>query len=146
MPFSIKKQLKTFKRELGKIFPSSTPLKSSESHKYSDETLTFQRIRNDLKNRSRYKDEKNAYRDYSKLCDKILLQQNDCALRCAQEEKVSNLRRSEALVGDREHKDNLKKCNNVLAVEESSGRDSRVGVKDESESGCSFVFRRFAWF
>lgn len=127
MPFSLKKQLKTIKHEFSKFLPS-TPLKSSKSHKYADESqTTFRNIRNDLRCRNRYKDEKNAYRDYSKICDKILLHQNNCALRCAQEKKVSNLCRSECLLRDQEVKE-------IQAVEESSHCDNKTDDDiDESE-------------
>lgn len=43
-------------------------------------------IRNDLRsNRRHNKNDKNAYRDYSKRCDEVLFYQNNCAARCAQE-------------------------------------------------------------
>lgn len=43
-------------------------------------------IRNDLRsNRCHNKNDKNAYRDYSKRCEEVLFYQNNCAMRCAQE-------------------------------------------------------------
>lgn len=43
-------------------------------------------IRNDLRsNRRHNKNDKNAYRDYSKRCEEVLFYQNNCAMRCAQE-------------------------------------------------------------
>lgn len=143
MPFSIKKQLKTVKRELSKFLPS-TSLKSTKAHNFNDETLTtFRNIRNDLNSRNRYKDEKNANRDYTKLCDKILLQQNNCALRCAQEKKVSNLSRSECLVKDQKEEDNFDKCDRTETAEEPSNCDSRLGGSGESELVFSFVLEHF---
>lgn len=43
-------------------------------------------IRNDLRsNRRHNKNDKNAYRDYSRRCEEVLFYQNNCAMRCAQE-------------------------------------------------------------
>lgn len=135
MPFSIKKQLKTIKRELSKIIPS-TPLKSLKSSKHNETTdqnlPTFKNIRNDLKC-NRYKDEKNAYRDYSKLCDKILLQQNNSALRCAQEKKISNLSRSELLVNAEGRNECKQKRNNLQAVENTNDCDNKINDNEGSE-------------
>ncbi|XP_055297596.1 kinesin-like protein Klp10A isoform X3 [Sitodiplosis mosellana] len=61
----------------------------------------IQKIRNDLKaqqqqqqqqqqQRVRNKSDMNAYHDYAKWRDQVLISQNNCALRCIKEEKINN--------------------------------------------------------
>lgn len=51
----------------------------------------IQKIRNDLNaHRFRNKIDMNAYRDYEKWRDQVLMSQNNCALRCIKEEKINN--------------------------------------------------------
>lgn len=50
------------------------------------------KIRNDLRvNRIRIKTDMNSYRDYAKWRDQVLINQNNCALRCIKEEKINNI-------------------------------------------------------
>lgn len=52
------------------------------------------KIRNDLRvnlNRIRIKTDMNAYRDYAEWRDQVLVNQNNCALRCIKEEKINNI-------------------------------------------------------
>lgn len=52
----------------------------------------IQKIRNDLRvNRIRIKTDMNAYRDYAQWRDQVLINQNNCALRCIREEKINNI-------------------------------------------------------
>lgn len=55
-------------------------------------TVRIRRIQNDLHtNRFTAKTDMNAYNDYTKWRDQVLINQNDCALRCIkQEEKINN--------------------------------------------------------
>lgn len=53
--------------------------------------LPIQKIRNDLKsNQYRAKSNMNRFRDYAKWHDQVLVEQNNCALRCVREEKFIN--------------------------------------------------------
>lgn len=84
MPSWLKKRFLLIKNEL----------KGFVSHAKTDDTgkCAIRKINNDLNGRRRSKDDINAYRDYSKLCDKVLLAQNDLvARRCAEQKFVNNV-------------------------------------------------------
>lgn len=86
----------------------------------------IRKIQNDLKsNRLRQKSEMNAYRDYAKWRDQVLTNQNDCALRCVEEEEAEiNVQLSEN--GDESNV----KSSNLSAI------DCANGDKSQSKENC----------
>lgn len=108
MPSWLKKRFQVLKRDLISHLVASKsqqqlPLYDSNSN---NERITnnadspIQKIRNDLKaHHFRNKIDMNAYRDYAKWRDQVLVSQNNCALRCIKEEKVNNIDNAESVNG-----------------------------------------------
>lgn len=104
MPSWIKKRFQVLKRDLInnlviiKSQPDCSPKHLQQlCENINNERITnnikspIQKIRNDLKNQHfRNKSDMNAYRDYAKWRDQVLISQNNCALRCIKEEKINN--------------------------------------------------------
>ncbi|XP_031627205.1 kinesin-like protein Klp10A isoform X2 [Contarinia nasturtii] len=105
MPSWIKKRFQVLKKDLINnlvITKSQQPNSASKDlqelcENINNERITnnikspIQKIRNDLKNEHfRNKSDVNAYHDYAKWRDQVLISQNNCALRCIKEEKINN--------------------------------------------------------
>lgn len=84
MPSWLKKHFKSLKLEVSEHF-----WLAKNKNRLADRRMATDQspvIKNDLRsNRRHNKNDKNAYRDYSKRCDEVLFYQNNCAVRCAQE-------------------------------------------------------------
>lgn len=119
MPSWLKKRFQVLKRDLIShiviVGKSQTKFQAKETSDGrlcdgNNERITnntkspIQKIRNDLKaqlptqqqptqqkQRVRNKSDMNAYRDYAKWRDQVLISQNNCALRCIKEEKINNI-------------------------------------------------------
>lgn len=95
MPSWLKKHFRLLKREISEhVWLAKNKNRLAASVKSSGCDITKSPIIcNDLKLNRSYsnKNDKNAYRDYTKRCDQVLLYQNNCALRCAQEQKPLNI-------------------------------------------------------
>lgn len=91
MPSWLKKHFKSLKLEVSEhlwLAKNKNRLADRRKKNGDDDDAIDQSpvIRNDLRsNRRQNKNDKNAYRDYSKRCDEVLFYQNNCAVRCAQE-------------------------------------------------------------
>lgn len=107
MPSWLKKRFQVLKKDLIShmvvVGKSQKKLTGKEIEKLCDsnnERITnnikspIQKIRNDLKVQQqqyvRNKSDMNAYHDYAKWRDQVLISQNNCALRCIKEEKINN--------------------------------------------------------
>lgn len=107
MPSWLKKRFQVLKKDLIShivvVGKSQKKLPGKEIEKLCDsnnERITnnikspIQKIRNDLKAQQqqciRNKSDMNAYHDYAKWRDQVLISQNNCALRCIKEEKINN--------------------------------------------------------
>lgn len=99
MPSWLKKRFRNLKQDFlnnivalkGKkeLLPT-TGYNNNESSTNSNKS-PIQKIRNDLKsNQYRAKSNMNRFRDYAKWHDQVLVEQNNCALRCVREEKFIN--------------------------------------------------------
>lgn len=119
MPSWLKKRIQVLKRDLIShiviVGKSQTKFQAKESsdgrlcdgnnERIANNTKSpIQKIRNDLKAQLptqqqpqqqkqcvRNKSDMNAYRDYAKWRDQVLISQNNCALRCIKEEKINNI-------------------------------------------------------
>lgn len=89
MPSWLKKHFKSFKFEVSEhLWLAKNKNRLVGRHQKNGNIVNDQSpvIQNDLRsNRRLNKNDKNAYRDYSKRCEEVLFYQNNCALRCAQE-------------------------------------------------------------
>lgn len=105
MPSWLKKRFQVLKRDLishiGKNHQNFTINECEKLCDSNNERITnnikspIQKIRNDLKAQQQQrfrtnKSDTNAYHDYAKWRDQVLISQNNCALRCIKEEKINN--------------------------------------------------------
>lgn len=107
MPSWLKKHYQVLKRDLiSHLVIARTEKQALTTAIYdnNNEKITnnvkspIQKIRNDLRvNRFRSKTDMNAYRDYAKWRDQVLISQNNCALRCIKEEKINNIDKVDSL-------------------------------------------------
>lgn len=107
MPSWLKKRFQVLKRDLIShivVAKTEKPALTTTICENNNERITdnvkssIQKIRNDLKvNRFRSKTDMNAYRDYTKWRDQVLISQNNCALRCIKEEKINNIDKIDSL-------------------------------------------------
>lgn len=93
-------------------------------------------IRNDLRsNRRHNKNDKNAYRDYSKRCDEVLFYQNNCALRCAQEAAAAaTTTTAKPLNTERNDNNNVKKTDDGAAAQKTCVKSGAKNVCDNAAS------------
>lgn len=105
MPSWLKRRFQVLKRDLIShlvVVKSQKKIPLKESQQLCDSNneriannikSPIQKIRNDLEiHRFRNKSDMNAYNDYEKWRDQVLMSQNNCALRCIKkEEKINNI-------------------------------------------------------
>lgn len=120
MPSWLKKHFKSLKHEVSErlwLAKNKNRLSDRQQRHASADINGNQSpvIRNDLRSARRHnKDDKNAYRDYSKRCAEVLFYQNNCAVRCAQEPLATSPTDTEQI-----DKSNLNKTDNVKSVTEN---------------------------
>lgn len=107
MPVWFKKRLQKLKKDLLNHLvakKSSQQILSSNNNNKNNTNLikpSIQKIRNDLKsNEYCNKSDMNAYRDYAKWRDRVLIEQNNCAIRCASKENNINYKDEKTLNHD----------------------------------------------
>lgn len=143
MPSWLKKRFQVLKRDLINhvvVGKSQKNLPTNEIEKLYDnnnERITnnikspIQKIRNDLKaqqQRFRNKSDMNAYHDYAKWRDQVLISQNNCALRCIKEEKINNTDNRNAVVDSQCTATTVATTVNAIATNQSdctSSHDNR---------------------
>lgn len=109
MPSWLKKRFQVLKRDLISHLVAGKSQKqlpacgdnSNNERITNNASSPIRKIRNDLKaHRFCNKTDMNAYHDYTKWRDQVLINQNNCALRCIKEEKINNIDNAESVDGD----------------------------------------------
>lgn len=121
---------------------------NNESPTKSDK-LPIQKIRNDLKsNQYRAKSNMNRFRDYTKWHDQILVEQNNCALRCVREEKfinsdVNHTNTDDAIEIESRHNRNDNINNKPVLTDVG---DANNEICDSESEGVCFLFNELFVF
>lgn len=105
MPSWLKKRFQVLKRDLiSHLVAGKSQKQLPLCDNCNNERITnnvnssIKKIRNDLKaHHFRNKSDMNAYHDYAKWRDQVLISQNNCALRCIKEEKINNIDNAESV-------------------------------------------------